>query len=97
MAQIEIDTKQLHKQGMIMQLSVKKLNSKLNETFKRIENVPVITGEWVGASSIKFVTIARMDKTKYYKLKDDINLYGKFLCELSDSADYCINRIRGMF
>ena len=34
---------------------------------------------------------------KDYKLKDDINLYGKFLCELSDSADYCINRIRGMF
>ena len=97
MAQIEIDTGKLQEIGYKIQDDVKRVNDKLNDLFKRIENVPVITGEWVGASSIKFVNLAKLEKSKYYKLKDDINIYGKFLCNLSDSADNCITRIRGMF
>lgn len=97
MAQIEIDTKELHEKGLIIQDEAKKLNDKLNDLFKRIENVPVVTGEWVGASSVKYVDIAKLEKNKYYKLKDDLNSYGKFLCDVSDSFETCISEIRGMF
>ena len=29
--------------------------------------------------------------------QDDLDIYGKFLCEVSESAETCINRVRGMF
>lgn len=97
MARIEIDTKELNEQGLEIQKSVKLFNDKLNELFLRVESVPDVTREWVGSSAIKYVNLAKVDKIKYYKLKDDLDIYGKFLCEVSESAETCINRVRGMF
>ena len=78
-------------------VSLKITNASLvlfNTLFKRIEEVPTITKEWVGSSSNKFATIAKEDKIKYYKFSDDLNLYGKFLCDLSESLNNCIINIK---
>lgn len=96
MAKIEIDTKKLNEYGIKIRKITNGVNSKLNQLFSRMENVPT-NYEWVGASSVKYVGIIKKEKPKYYKFKDDLDLYGKFLCDFSDSTNVCINRIRRMF
>lgn len=97
MSQIEVDTRELRDKGLHMRNNVKILNDNLNKLFKRIEEVPSVSNEWVGDSSIKFVQFAKVDKTKYYKIKDDLDIYGKYLCDFSDSLEIFINQVRGMF
>ena len=97
MAQIEIDTKELKDRGSNIQNITKDFNVKLNSLYKRLEEVPSVSFEWVGSSSTKFASIVKNDKEKYYRLKDDLDMYGKFLIDFSDSVDDLIKEVRRMF
>lgn len=96
MARIDIDTVLLNERGKKIINLTNDLNDEFNRLFKRIEDVPSVTKEWIGDSSVRFVNIAKFEKNKYYKFKDDLSLYGKFLCDFADSTENYISRIRNM-
>lgn len=95
MAQIEVNTTELYKSGENIVGYTNTLNQQFNQMFKRIDEVPTVTKEWIGTSSIKFANLVNSEKDKYYKFKEDLTLYGKFLCEVSLSLEDSINYIKG--
>lgn len=97
MAKIIIDTELLDNYGMKFEQLIQELDLKLSKLFTRIEGVPTVSKEWVGSSSIRYVNMAKFDKDKYYKFKNDLSEYGKFLCKISNSAEECINDVRKIF
>lgn len=95
MAQILVDTSKIYQSINNIKMLTKDTTNELNMLFKRIEEVPSISKEWVGASSLKFCEMSKSEKIMYYKFLEDLNLYNKFLENFASSLDTCINNIKG--
>ena len=59
MSRIEIDTNEIYNYSKDIIKSSEELVLKFNDLFKRIENVPLLTKEWIGSSSIRYVNIVK--------------------------------------
>lgn len=95
MAQITINTNELYKNAQNINILTKDTIDEFNSLFKKIEEVPYVSREWVGINSERFSNLAKEDKIKYYKFVEDLNLYSKFLSDFANSIEICINNIRG--
>lgn len=94
MSRIEIDTNEIYNYSKDIIKSSEELVLKFNDLFKRIENVPLLTKEWIGSSSIRYVNIVKNEEEKYYKYVDDLKMYGKTLSSLALDFDNAINEMK---
>ncbi|MBE6150036.1 MAG: hypothetical protein E7170_04875 [Firmicutes bacterium] len=95
MAQITINTSELYKNAQNINTLIKDTTEEFNLLFKKIEEVPYVSKEWIGLNSERFSDLAKEEKIKYYKFIEDLALYSKLLSDFSVSLDVCINNIRG--
>lgn len=95
MAEIQVDTKKLNECGNEIMKLANELNEELDMLFKRIENIPTVTHEWVGDSANKFAALSKIDKVQYYTLKDALYNHGKYLVESANLLDSTIQAVKG--
>ena len=51
----------------------------LDSIFKLIQKMPTETGEWIGISADKFVSLAMADSENYYLLRNNLSEFSSFL------------------
>lgn len=95
MADIQVDTKRLNECGNEIMKLANEFNEELDMLFKRIENIPTVTHEWVGDSANKFVALSKIDKVQYYILKDALYSEGKYLVESANLLNSTIETVKG--
>ena len=90
MTEFQMDTIKLKECGKDIINLTRELNEALTMLFTRINNMPILTGEWVGNSANQFVTILNIEKKDYIALKDNLAEYGKLLLTASEKLEVCI-------
>lgn len=91
MANINADTEKLREKGKdIVQLSVD-LNEILISLYKRISLMPTSTLEWTGPSANEFVRRINLESEDYFRMKDVLYCYGRFLTDTADELEKKIN------
>lgn len=87
MANLTIDTKEMHEVGTNMMKLTNELNEVLTHFYHRLNQMPTTTGEWVGSSALEFVRRANIEKQDYMRLKDELYQSGKILADYSDQLE----------
>lgn len=82
---INIDTAKMKQCGHDMLKLSRELNEVIEGLYSKIYNMPVLTGEWVGASAQLFAKQANnIEKKDAIAIKDTLKKFGE---ELIDSAE----------
>ncbi len=79
MTKIEWDTNKMRSCGEELVNLGNELNEAINCLFDRICGMPISTGEWIGKSAMEYSRLAKLDKTQYTTLKDELLNTGQFL------------------
>ena len=94
MQQIDIDTIKIRECGKdIISLSIE-MKEIIDTMFKRINNINISTGEWLGDSADLYIKEALIDKIQYLNMQDSIYKNGKYLIEYSDNMERIANEVR---
>ena len=91
MTEFQMDTIKLKECGKDIINLTQELNEALTTLFTRIDNMPTVTGEWVGDSANEFVRILNIEKKDYIALKNNLADYGKLLLNTSEKLELCVN------
>lgn len=91
---INVDTIKMRECGKDIIKITNTLNELYNGLFSRISNMPTNTGEWVGESADKFVTLANIDKVQYLNYNNEIAKMGKLLVDYSYKFENDCNNVR---
>jgi len=76
MTKLSIETQKVKQCGEdIMKLSEEYLRL-IHDFYKRIADIPTVTGEWRGVAAEKFAAIASLEEPMYKDLGDAIREYG---------------------
>ena len=87
MAYIECDTEKMRENGTKIQNLASELNEIINEYYKRIENMPTVTGEWIGDSAEKFVSYVISSKRSTVNFCNSLNSYGKYFVDSAEAIE----------
>lgn len=94
MSTIDMNSSYIKEAGNDIITLTREINELINDTFSLIENMPLKTGEWQGDAAKSFAAAAKMDKTNYLKLNNNISQYGKYLVEYASNMENVISRVR---
>lgn len=90
---IEIDTIKIKKCGTDLIKLSQDLSSLCNSMYDRINNMPNITGEWMGKSAEKFVKEANNDKINVIEFKNKLYCFGNELVKYANNYDDIVTRL----
>lgn len=86
MVKIDDDTIKLRTSGETIIKLANEYEETIEDFFRRIQNIPTTTKEWLGISAEKFVSISLLEKPNYIE-------YGKSLKELGQTLIYYANEV----
>ena len=78
-----IDTDKMYDVGNEIVNLATEYELEITRLFKRLNNVPYITKEWVGNQAEKYISIVALDKNEYMDFGEAIKEYGKSLKKCS--------------
>jgi uncharacterized protein YukE len=84
MAYIEIDLVKTKECGQEMKKYINEYREIIDQFYKKIDNMPFVTKEWVGQSAEKFSGLVKQDKTEYDKIAEILDLYSDNLINTAD-------------
>ncbi|MBR2708861.1 hypothetical protein IKE98_00820 [Candidatus Saccharibacteria bacterium] len=88
-----INTSEVERIATEMSKRINTLDGYFNSLFKRLENVPDVTREWVGDSSKKYFSTLARDKVAYLNLVSDLKKISKELKNEASSTETLITKI----
>lgn len=94
MSTIDINSAYIKEAGNDIITLTREINELINDTFLLMENMTLKSGEWQGDAAKYFASTAKMDKSNYLKLSNNINQYGKFLVDYASNMESVIARVR---
>lgn len=87
-----IDTNKIQSIGTdIIKLSTE-YQVEINRLFKRLNEVPMVTREWVGQQANKYFNIIAFDKNDYLEFGEQIKRLGKEVLKIADSFEVQIKK-----
>ncbi len=96
MIDLNINTNKLRECGQdIIQLE-KEYVQLINELFNRIEQVPTVTEEWLGVSSLRYSKQVGTEKEPYLLYGQELKRIGDFLVQLADDTETIVNKTEGI-
>lgn len=87
MAYIKCDTEKMKDSGIRLQTLTEELTEVINEFYKRITNMPNVTGEWTGDSAEKFASYIISSKKSTIDFCNSLNSYGKYFVNSAEAIE----------
>ena len=91
---IDIDTKKIEKCGLDLIKLSQDLFSVCNSMYDRINNMPTMTGEWVGQAALEFSKKANIDKVQVVDLKNKLYSFGNELIKYAGDYESVVKKIK---
>lgn len=90
---IDIDTKKIKEAGNnIVNLSFELIEI-LNNFYRRIDEIPIKTREWVGSKAIDYTKLCDIEKEEYMKYINSLKLLGNSLVTYSENLDNIAKKV----
>ena len=93
MAVIDVNTNYINDAGNDIISLTNEIRAILDDTFSMIENMTSETGEWQGKAAQEFVASANVDRANYNKFNQEVNNFGKYLIDYSNSMESLISKV----
>ena len=87
MAYIKCNTEKMKDNGIKMQKLTKELRLVIDDFYKRIEDMPNSTGEWIGDSADKFVSYIISSKNSTINFCNSLDSYGKYFVDSAEAIE----------
>lgn len=92
MANIDIDTEKFKNYGEDVKKYANEFNVLINNLFKRIQEVPTKTGEWLGTSSDKFAAYSVAEQKLYNEFAERLYNFGNLMVKYAGKIDESKNK-----
>lgn len=86
-----INTEELREIAATYNLAVRDFECEIRDLFKRMENVPRGTKEWIGTQADFYFSQVALDIPKFKSFIEDLRQFGNLLEETAAKADATIN------
>lgn len=95
MGKMIVDTEKLNTSGQdLLELSKEFLET-MEALYRRMHNMPTVTGEWTGKGASEFVRVADMEAKQYQLFSQEIDSYALALVHFSEHVDESVRKVDG--
>ena len=92
MSEINNDTAKMKDCGNDIIRLANELSEVVEALFNRIEQIPTVTQEWVGAGAQEFARRASIEKRDYLKLRAVLISYGRIMVNVAENYENVVAR-----